>query len=92
MMAFFLKDVTSVVDAAPTAPKRKSKKRRKLRVTLHECVVDLLTLRCDCDVNCFEKIRLLDYSANVMSDARLRFEDAGHRRSSAMLFDMLLPM
>ena len=94
-MAVFLKDVASVaVDEpeAPTASKRQYVTRRLPRTSLHECAVDLLTMHCDCEVNCFEKIRELPDSANVMSAARVQFVEAGQRGSSEMLFNMLLPM
>ena len=51
-----------------------------------------LHLRCDCEVNCFDKIRSLGDAARIMSDARMQFAEAGQRGSSKMLFNMLLPM
>ena len=92
-MASFLKGVTSVCPEEATAPKKRQyTTRRSQRVTVTECCNDLLTLRCDCEVNCFNKLKKLDDAAFVMSDARMQLAEAGQRGSSEMLFNMLLPM
>ena len=86
-----LKGVTSVCESPPRET-REYKPRRVPRLTVSECAVDLLTLRCDrCDSNCFDSIKLLPRSADVMASRRVAIVESGQRRSSELLFDMLLP-
>ena len=93
-MAAFPNGMTSVCtdESTTSAPKRQCSARRVPRLTVKECSVDLLTSRCNCEINCWDKIRKFDSAAFVMADARQQFAQAGQRGSSKLLFNMLLPM
>ena len=66
-----------------------SKMRRVPRLTVHECAQDLLTYVCQCSPNCFDTIRMLPSAARAMSNARISLVQAGHRRSTSLLFKMI---
>lgn len=70
---------------------RRPQSRRVPRLTTHECAQDLLTHVCACDENCFDKIRRVSRAAPTMSSVRVSLAEAGHRKSSSMLFQMLKP-
>ena len=96
-LASFLKDVASVCatePAADEAQRRTYTPRRVPRLTVHECAVDLLTLTCEgCNgMNCFNKIKMLADAAECMASDRLHIAESGQRRSSQVLFQILLPM
>ena len=95
-LASFLKDVTSVCATEPAEPQRRAYKPRRVpRLTVYECAVDLLTLKCEgCNngINCFNKIKMLADAAECMASARLHIAESGQRRSSEVLFQMLMPM
>ena len=94
-LASFLKDVTSVCPANPDESQRRTYTPRRLpRVTLNECAVDLLTLKCEgCkNRNCFNVLKMLEDAVECMVSARLNIVESGQRRSSEVLFKMLLPM
>ena len=63
------------------------------RLTLQECAMDLLTLRCNCEGhNCMDKMRRLDSAAQSMACDRFQLVQCGHRKSSKWLFDRLQTM
>ena len=62
------------------------------RISVRECALDLLTLKCSCDFNCFDKLRNLNLAAETMASARLEYLEAGHRNSSKLLFKRLKRM
>ena len=78
-----------------TQPKQ-SAARREPRLGLQQCGLDLLTLQCDCvdklNNNCFDKLKSLTSAALVMSAARRKFVECGHRHSSEHLFNLLKTM
>ena len=89
-MASLLAGLGSVEDThMATDLPRRPQSRRVPRLTLHECAEDLLTYVCACDENCFDKIRRLSRAAPTMSSVRVSLAEAGHRRSSSILFQML---
>jgi hypothetical protein len=70
---------------------RRPQPRRVPRLSLPECVADLLTYVCSCDENCFDTLKLLPSAASTMQSARVTLVEAGQRRSSSLLFQMIKP-
>ena len=96
-LAELLHDFTSICseeEPATIVPevRRHYKSRRLPRLTVDECTHDILSLQCNCEKNCFDLIKQLDKASQTMASARIALEEAGHRRSSKLLFDMLLAM